>query len=194
MVMHKLFTLRRVNYCLAGLLILLALYIMVLPIFPSIQWWVRHSAPVISSPTVTSVPLATVKIPDGEILYIPSLNLSEPIFEGASIYTANKGIWRRPQTSSPDQGSNTVLVGHRFTYAGAAVFYNLDKVKSGDQIIVYWHGKAYEYKVFNISQVSPNKASVEAPTNESILTLYTCTPLLTAKDRLVIQAVLENVL
>jgi sortase A len=86
------------------------------------------------------------------------------------------------------------LVGHRFTYAGAAVFYNLDKVKSGDQIIVYWHGKAYEYKVFNISQVSPNKASVEAPTNESILTLYTCTPLLTAKDRLVIQAVLENVL
>jgi sortase (surface protein transpeptidase) len=33
---------------------------------------------------------------------------------------------------------------------------------------------------------------VEAPTDEHILTLYTCTPLWSAKDRLVIKARLIN--
>jgi sortase A len=127
-------------------------------------------------------------IPSENTLIIKSLGMREKIFEGESIYTVNRGVWRRPHTSTPDQGGNTVMVGHRFTYSGQSVFYNLDKVKQGDEITVFWNSKAYTYVVDGIGVVPPEAVEVEAPTAEPRLTLYTCAPLLTAKDRLVIRA------
>ena len=117
-----------------------------------------------------------------------SLGMEETINEGNSIATLRKGVWRLPHTSTPDKGGNTVLVGHRFTYSGQAVFYHLDKVKQGDRITIVWKGKLYSYEVKTIKVVPPTEVSVEANTKEPMLTIYTCTPLLTAKDRLVIQA------
>ncbi len=185
-------TLRKINIGLSVFLLLLGLYIMLWPLLPAINWWLKHDAPIISSPVSISVSVGDLNIPTENTLVLPALDLQEKILEGESVATVNRGIWRRPSSSTPDKASNTVLVGHRFTYSGHAVFYNLDKVKRDDPIIVYWSGKPYYYKVFSVSVVPPETVSVEAPTDQSVLTLYTCAPLWSAKDRLVIQASLEE--
>ena len=79
-----------------------------------------------------------------------------------------------------------MLVGHRFTYDGPATFYSLDKVSIGDNIVVYWSSREYDYRVESIKVVPPTAIEVEAPTKDAQLTIYTCTPLWSAKNRLVI--------
>lgn len=127
-------------------------------------------------------------------IIIPRMQFDEPILEGTSETTVNRGIWRRPNTSTPGLGSNTVLVGHRFSYAGSAAFYHLDKLRAADQLIVIYDGKVRIYRVEVSKVVLPSEGSVEAATNSERLTLYTCTPLGTLKNRLVVEARLEQTL
>lgn len=181
----KLITLRRTNNLLAFIVVILSGYIVVFPFLPQISWWVEHSAPLVSSTPVDEPPQQP---PNDNTLVIPSLELTEKIYQGQTTATLRQGIWLRPNGSTPDKGSNTVLTGHRFTYSSKAVFYHLDKVKKDDLVYVYWNGQRYDYKVSNISVVPPTQASVEAPSQSDKLTIYTCTPLWTAKERLVIEA------
>lgn len=81
-----------------------------------------------------------------------------------------------------------MLVGHRFTYDGNGVFYHLDKLKVGDQLAVFWEGKKYQYTVTETKVVPATATEVEDQTQDPQLTLYTCTPLWSAKDRLVVIA------
>ncbi len=191
---RKYLTLKSFNDVLTGVIVVMALYILLLPILPAVSWWVRHDAPVVSSPRKATVQqVRSEDIPADNTLVIPSIGVREKVLEGESVYTVDKGIWHRPRSSSPDKMSNTVLVGHRFTYHNTPPFYNLDKVRVGDEIGLYWNGKAYTYKVAAIKVVDPQDVSIEQPTANSILTLYTCTPLWTSKQRLVVQASLETV-
>ena len=86
-----------------------------------------------------------------------------------------------------------MLVGHRFTYDGAAVFYSLDKLKAGDDAYLVHNQKIYRFVVTSSAIVPPTATEVEAPSNEAKLTLYTCTPLVTAKNRLVYTAELKEI-
>lgn len=72
-----------------------------------------------------------------------------------------EGIWRRPNGSSPDRGSNTVLAGHRFGYRPEmGNFYHLDKVKTDNKIIMVWNQAIYIYRVNEIKIVEPNAVHV----------------------------------
>src|SRR5262249_42108620 len=98
-----------------------------------------------------------------------------------------KGIWRRPKSSTPDQGGNTVLVAHRFLYTfGPNTFYNLDKVKVHDHFSVVWKKQRYYYEVTEIETVLPTDVTVEAQGPEPVVTLWTCTPVFIANKRLVV--------
>ena len=127
-------------------------------------------------------------------LIIPKLQLKESVYEGADESTLNKGIWRRPHTGKPGENNNTVLVGHRFTYKGQPPFYHLDKLAMGDRVVIVYEHKIYVYRIQGTQTVSPNESSVEALGSEPKLTIYTCTPLWTAKQRLVYTATLEKTL
>lgn len=128
-------------------------------------------------------------IPDENTIVIPRLRMQQPILDGPDFGTLAKGLWHRPQTATPDQPGNTVIVGHRFTYTEPnGPFYHLDKVQQGDKIIVYWNQKKHVYTVEKTFVVPAAAVEVEEQTGGPRLTLYTCTPLLTAKDRLVVQA------
>lgn len=186
--------LRKVNNGLSILVVLLALYIIVLPLWPNISlWWAGASnnrPPLVEA---NSQPVGTTETPPEDIpaentLVIPGINLQEVVYEGPGAATLAKGLWHRPATSTPDKGSNTVIAGHRFTYRGAAVFYHLDKINVGDKIVLYWEGKKYQYQVAKSYVVPPSAVEVEAPTDSPRLTLYTCTPLWTSTNRLVIEA------
>jgi LPXTG-site transpeptidase (sortase) family protein len=185
----KWLTLRRFNNGLSLLIVILAFYIFFLPVVPQLAWWIKHSAPLISTPVKTSLPSPRTPIPQDNRLLIPAIDIDQPILEGQSVYTVDKGIWMRPNASTPDKGSNTVLAGHRLSYTQPrGVFYFLDKIKVGDPIEVYWHGKAYTYVTRAIIETVPQDGTVEQHTTASILTLYTCTPLWNFKHRLVVIA------
>jgi sortase A len=128
-------------------------------------------------------------IPQDNRLVIPQIQLDTQILEGTSPATLNNGLWHRPGTGSPSTGGNTVVAGHRLNYNGVASFFNLDKIKEGDVFMVYWQHKEYAYKVAHILTVSPLNLDVEKNTPDPMITLYTCTPLWTSNERLVIQAI-----
>lgn len=183
-------TLKRFNDGLSLVILLLAVYIFFLPFIPQLAWWAQHSLPIVSKPVATAVAVHKLPTPQDDRLVIPAMDLNVSIIEGQTEAALNKGgVWRRPNASTPDKGGNTVLAGHRFSYsAPRGPFYFLDKVKPGDQIIVYWHGKAYIYAAKTSAEVPPSDGAVEAPTADDRLTLYTCTPLWSLKDRLVVVA------
>lgn len=99
--------------------------------------------------------------------------------------------WWIPGTSNPLYGGNFVVGGHRYAYQppSAKTLYNLDKLVVGDVIKVEWEGKEYSYEVQNIKIVEPSQVEILAPTSEEKLTLFTCTPIFTSKQRLVVEAV-----
>lgn len=167
----------------------MAIYIIAAPYLPQLGWWVEHDSPIknIVRPPAEAIKPAEREV-KGDMLFIPGLDLEEKIF-GGGLANLHKGVWRVQNTSTPDRGGNTVLVGHRFTYKDpTGVFYHLDKVKKDDPITVHWDGKAYEYKVTDIKVVPSTEVSVEDNTEEPRLTIYTCTPLWSVKNRLVVIA------
>lgn len=93
-----------------------------------------------------------------------------------------------PQTSTPDKGSNTVITGHRFRFLppNNTTFYLLDKLEKDDIVTVVWEGKEYYYRVIETKVVSPDQTEVINASKESILTLFTCTPLFTSQKRHVV--------
>lgn len=190
---QTLVTHRRINDFLSLVVAVFAIYILALPLIPYVQlWWDKTTDKtdgyVYTTKLVPNPPKETKPIPKENRLVLPTIQLDEEVHEGAGFWTLNKGLWRRPHTSSPDQGGNTVIVGHRFTYDGPATFYHLDKIKPGDRFPMYWNGTEYNYEVSAVKVVSPLALEIEKNTAEPMLTIYTCTPLWSAKERLVIQA------
>lgn len=206
----------RLNKVLSLVLLIISLYMIGMPFYPQAKYildrfnhseekileeedWINDSdynenqATGTGSEATSEDPVNLDSLGDVNKVVIPSIGVNGVIYEGNSAATLNNGIWRRPNTSTPDRGSNTVLTAHRFLYeSGPITFYHLDKVKPGDKIYTLWNNKRYEYEVYEIKEVLPTQVEVESPTNESILTLYTCTPLWTAEKRLVVRAKLLN--
>lgn len=122
-------------------------------------------------------------------LTINAIGVNGQIHEGDNQALLKEGIWRLPWTGTPAAGGNTVIVAHRFLKtSGPETFYHLDKLKNGDRVTLRWQGMLYEYEVFSSEVVSASATEIEYPTSDSILTLYTCTPLWSSKDRLVVRA------
>jgi LPXTG-site transpeptidase (sortase) family protein len=187
-------TLRQFNNVLTIVVVLLGFYAATAPFLPQLLFWLRPTDPVITAPYAGA--LANVvgndtpaPIPEENRIVIPSLSLNEPIIESNTINSiANGGTWRRPATSTPEKGGNTVIVGHRYFGSKAATFYHLDKLSVGEIIALYWNGSERLYRVESIQTVDATALFIEAPSEQEKLTLYTCTPLWTATNRLVVTA------
>ena len=187
--------LRKINSGLSVVAVTFGLYLILFPFVPAIGYWIK--SPEIKDNSIVQVAdkesSSSKPISKNNLLEIPRLNMSETINTGTSVSELKKGAWQLPGTSTPDKKSNTVIVGHRFTYDGPGVFYFLDKIQVNDRLNVSWQGKEYTYKVASIKVVPPSEVSVQAPTDKPQLTLYTCTPIYTATERLVITAPLVGV-
>lgn len=186
--------LKRLNTLLSFLVIILGLYIVISPFLPQIEYWLRDSDPQTIAPyggelAKSEGNTSTNPPPIENRIVIPSISLNEPIIESSNISAiTGGGTWRRPNSSKPTEDSNTVIVGHRYFGNNISTFYHLDKVVVGQLLAVYWEGKEIIYQVTETKVVDPSAVSIEAATNEKQLTLYTCTPIWTAKNRLVIIA------
>lgn len=193
--------LRSFNNYLTVVVVGISVYIMLLPFLPHIQLWIAEWSDNTGGVQYTGLLAETngeaenqnlSEAPQDNRLVLPGIQIDDPIVVGDDPANVHRGIWHRPRTSTPDQGGNTVLVGHRFSYDSPAVFYHLDKIAVGDTFAVWWEGKEYVYEVFQTRIVEATAIEIEANTDEPIMTLYTCTPVWTAEDRLVIRANLVN--
>lgn len=184
-----------VNRILSALVLLVGGYLVVQPVYPAVVLWFQNSFNADGGYVYQShlEGGAGVGVPEGNRLVIPSIHVDGKLVEGEDPIALDQGIWRRPGTSTPDQGGNTVLAAHRYLYrSGPNTFYNLDKVELGDELAVYWDDTEYDYRVTEIKEVDPDATEVEGMTSTSVLTLYTCTPLWTASRRLVVVAELAG--
>ena len=127
-------------------------------------------------------------------LYIDSVNIEGNIFQGLTSQTMDKGFWHFPTSVYPGQKGNTVIISHRYLHMPPAkdTFFNLDKVKKGDSIIVEQESDKYTYIVSEVRIVEKNDISVLQDSSGYQITLITCTPLWTSKQRLVIIAKLDK--
>jgi len=174
-------------------------YLVAAPYAPSIYFHF-HPPVSIAVPTVPVVlhdvqPTAEPAVPyfGSNVITIGSIGVQSDILEGIDENTLENGLWRRPNSSTPELGGNTVIAGHRYKYiSGPNTFYNLDKVAVGEPIAITWKGKLYTYKVSEILTVGPNDSWIEQNTSEPLLTLYTCTPLWSSSQRLVVRATLQS--
>lgn len=183
--------LKKINWMMLIAIILLNAYVIVTPFLPQVTYQVTQ---VFTEPQKVETPEQREVISrDADHVVIPKIGLDQKIWFGDSPWLVNKGVWHIPHSSTPDKGSNTVLVGHRFSYKDPAVFYHLDKLDIGDPIVAAYEGKLYYYKVRETKIVNPKDVYIEDPTDESILTLYTCHPLWSTRQRLVVIAELESI-
>lgn len=128
-------------------------------------------------------------IPGENRMIIPSIGIDMQIFDGPTQKTLDRGgIWHIPNTSNPALGGNTVLSGHRWQYLppSNSTLYLLDKVQDGEPVIVYWQGKEYDYRISGREIVDPNRVEILNNTSTPRLTIFTCTPLYSTKQRLVL--------
>lgn len=120
------------------------------------------------------------------MLSIPSVDISAPIvpiamrqFDDGSVtwdtsdLTMNVGHLQGLPWFG--QGGNVVLGGHSELARGQAdVFYNLDKVQLGDEIIVWDEGRNLRYIVREITEVDRDNLSILQASDREILTIMTC--------------------
>jgi len=137
---------------------------------------------------------------DSPNIIINKLNISAPVnYDQREVNERNfqfalrSGVVHYPKTSFPGQPGNIVIFGHSSNQVWAKgnykfVFAALDKLESGDSIILEYKGQRYIYTVRNTKIVMPTDLSVLDATTSNRLTLITCTPVGSNAKRLIIEA------
>lgn len=106
-----------------------------------------------------------------------------PVINSLSQQAMDNGVVHFPQTPFPWEErpqKNVYLAGHRLGWPGTGsrlVFYNLDKLKKGDRVVLRDSlGNAYEYRVSETFVADPNATwAVQPVRNRDMVTLQTCT-------------------
>jgi len=138
--------------------------------------------------------VAAAEVSQRDILYIlriPSIESESPVREGVSQGVLADSLGHEPDTAYIGEKGNCVIAGHR-NYSFGKYFNRLNEVKVGDYIYVDTLDSTYKYEVFDIIVVLPDDLSVLDDTDEEVLTLYTCTPVVLGTHRLVVKAIRVN--
>lgn len=147
---------------------------------------------------VPAVPESTVSLAPGPsptrdpgpsqgVLKIDNIGLEVPIYTGTGDAQLRRGAGQIIGTGAIGEIGNAVLAGHRRTF-----FRNLDRLQPGDEIAVETEQGLLRYQVFKIHIVEPSDLTVlNSSRRHSVLTLITCHPLYTSKQRLIVHAYLK---
>jgi sortase A len=148
-------------------------------------------------PTTTAAPLSAAVAPrTGEVLArleIPGIGLDKIVVEGVSPDDLKKGPGHFPETPLPGQFGNAAIAGHRTTYGEP--FIDIDQIQIGDEMLVTAPWGRFIYVVDNIIIVGADDYALVIPTVDPTLariTLASCHPKYSAKQRYVVQATLDT--
>lgn len=123
-------------------------------------------------------------------IQIPKVELDWLVVEGVTLDALQDGPGHYPGTALPGQLGNVVISGHRTTFG--APFYRLDEVQVGDPITVTAPYGRFVYRVTETKIVEPTDLTVVVESDDARLTLTTCHPRFSARQRLIVVAALEG--
>ena len=122
------------------------------------------------------------------ILRIPSIDSENPVREGTERDVLSDSLGHESGTAFAGEEGNCVIAGHR-NYNFGKYFNRLDEVEIDDFIYLDSATETYTYVVTDIQVVDPTDVEILEPIEgKETLTLYTCTPIYIATQRLVIIA------
>ena len=125
-------------------------------------------------------------------LEIESIKLNQFIVSGTDEQSLEFGPGHYIQTAFPGAGGNVGIAGHRTTFG--APFANLDKVELGDELILTVGANKYHYEVDEITIVEAVGGEyVLYNRGDDRLTLTTCHPKYSAKQRLIVTGILTKI-
>ena len=125
-------------------------------------------------------------------LEIPSINLKQYVVTGTNDESLELGPGHYSNTALPGTGGNVGIAGHRTTYG--APFADLNFIALGDDINLIFGSNKYYYKVDNVEVVEAVGGEYVLYSNgEDRLTLTTCHPKYSAKQRLIVSAILIKI-
>jgi LPXTG-site transpeptidase (sortase) family protein len=127
-------------------------------------------------------------------LKIPKLNISINIVEGAEQRELLLGAGHVPSSPAIGKAGNVVVAGHRTTRA-MHPFRHLDKMEAGDVVILKNDSHTYTYSTLEWFVVKDTENWVLGQVDgvEYCLTLITCHPVGSAKERIILRAELLSV-
>ena len=163
----------------------------------------------------TPAPVTPVAGEAFAFLHIPGLGAgwNRAVVEGTSAEELEQGPGHYPGTAMPGEQGNFAVAGHRD--GTGSPFKELDELRPGDPVIVETADAWYVYRVLgdpasgdfgtgpvpgqqivaptDVAVISPTPlAPAEAPSTGAYLTLTTCHPEYSARQRLIVHAVLEG--
>lgn len=112
------------------------------------------------------------------VLEIPTMELTMPVYLGASEAHLAAGATVLGNTSAPIGGNNTncVIAGHR-GWKGADYFRHIDKLAVGDTVKLTNLWETLTYTVSDIQIIQPHEIEkIKIQPNRDLLTLLTCHP------------------
>ena len=148
----------------------------------------EHLRPLVQS--LANIPVPTPSPEQAIRIQIPALGLDAPVVQGDGWEQLKKGVAQHIGTANPGRSGNLVLSAHNDIFG--ELFRYLDKLQPGDQVILYTNQQQYTYVVSGTQIVEPTDVGVMAPTGSPVVTLISCYPYLIDKQRIVVQASLQN--
>ena len=170
-------------------------------IFANVQAYVSPGA--IDPQNIVVDPNSNTQVAADPKLIIPKINVDVPVIydvgydHDSQMAAMEKGVahFAIPGADSkPGQVGNTVFSGHSSNDLFEPgdykfVFAQLDKLQTGDTIYVNYNSVRYTYSITKKQVVKPSDVqALYGYSDKPYLTLITCTPLGTSKDRLLVTA------
>ena len=146
----------------------------------------------------TASPVPVIELPrisEGDPIArieIPRLDVGKWVVAGDEKGDLKKGPGHYPETPLPGQLGNSAIAGHRTTFGQP--FFDVDKLEVGDEIVVTTLAGRFVYRVTGQEIVSPSDYQVIATTDptRATLTLTSCHPKYTARERIIIYSELDT--
>lgn len=120
-------------------------------------------------------------------IVIRAIGVDAPVVAGDGWEELKAGVGYHIGSASPGERGNLVLSAHNDVYG--EIFRYLERLETGDEVIVYTQGGIpYRYIVRAKRVVEPREVSVMDATTQPTLTLITCHPYLIDTHRMVVFA------
>lgn len=158
--------------------------------------WQEEAAAVPVAPADLSDPADAAAAVLGEAVALlridPLWDEPKVVVEGVDTESLKKGPGHQPGTAMPGVPGNFVLAGHRTTYG--APFNRLDELGPGDAVVVQIRDREITYVLRRVEVVDPSDVAVTLPVprrpgaepTKAMITLITCEPEYSARQRLVL--------
>jgi sortase A len=140
--------------------------------------------------SITPIPISTSAPAQATRIQIPALNVDAIVVHGTEWEQLKLGVGHVVQSANPGERGNLVLAAHNDVYG--ELFRYLDRLKPGDEVIVYAGQQRYRYVIASSRIIEPTQVEVMASTSTPTVTLISCYPYLIDTQRIAVFGDLQS--